>query len=87
MKYVCCSLYDVASGAFGRPMFGAALGAITRAIADEVNRVASDNAMANHPVDFQLYHLGSFDDSSGLFELLDIPVRIANCVDLVMKPN
>lgn len=60
------SIRDRAAETFGRPMFVPAKGQAIRAFSDEINRPATDNQFYQHPDDFDLYHVGIFDDSSGL---------------------
>ena len=69
MKYVLVSVHDRAAECFGRPMFVVSLGQAIRSFTDEVNRNHEDNQMYRHSNDFDLYNLGLFDDSTGLFEL------------------
>lgn len=76
MIYFVCSVHDAAIGAFGRPAFVASMGQAIRSFTDEVNRGAEDNVMFKHPEDVSLYHLGTFDDGTGLFELVQVPRRI-----------
>jgi len=71
MKMQVVSVLDVAAQAYGRPAFVAALGAATRSFADEVNRPGADNVLNAHPEDFQLFHIGEFDDFTG--ELIPLP--------------
>ena len=59
------SVFDRAIQAFGRPVFVPAVGAALRSFGDEINR--ADSEMHAHPDDFELYHLGQFDDTTGLF--------------------
>lgn len=68
MKHEICAIRDRAVDAFLRPFFATHLGGAKRSFRDEVNRAAPDNAMHAHPEDYDLYHLGSFDDNTGLFE-------------------
>lgn len=68
MKLVIASVFDTASQAFMRPMFVPHVGQASRSFADEVNRPAQDNVMFNHPEDFILFQLGTFDEESGAFE-------------------
>lgn len=65
MKHVVVSVRDRAADTFGRPFFVSAVGAAIRSFADEVNRADKDNPLFNHPEDFDLYEVGSFDDDSG----------------------
>ena len=77
MKMIVCSVKDRAAEAFARPMFVNSVGIAIRSFSDEVNRSADDNQLYNHSDDFDLYELGEFDDSTGLFQLLDVPKTIA----------
>lgn len=56
---------DRAADAFGRPVFAHTVGQAIRSFQDEINRVAPDNEMNKHPSDFDLWHLGEFEDNSG----------------------
>jgi len=73
MIYQVCSVFDRAASAYGRPVFGVAVGAIVRGFTDEVNRQAEDNSMYQHPGDYELFHLGVFEDATARFELFDAP--------------
>lgn len=73
----CLAIRDVKVEAFNRPFFTPAIGAGERAFTDEVNRQDASNEMNRHPADFSLYHLGSYDDSSGTLLPLPTPTLIA----------
>ena len=60
------SVYDSAAGAYNRPFYVPSTGLAVRSFRDEVNRKAEDNTMYNHPGDYTLELLGTFDDSSSL---------------------
>lgn len=75
------SVFDIAAGVYGKPLFGTARGSVLRSFVDEVNRVAEDNAMNGHPEDFDLYALGEFDDATAKFSLYDVPERVMRAVD------
>lgn len=85
MRLVIVAVFDIAAESFSRPVFVTSIGEALRGFQDEVNRAAPDNTLANHPQDFQLFELGSFDTSSGLFDTLTLPRRIATGVDLRLK--
>lgn len=61
--YVMCSVKDLVADQFGRPFFAVSDGSAIRGFADEVN--SADSMLAKHPADFQLFHMGVFDDESG----------------------
>lgn len=75
-KLIACAIRDNAIEAFNRPFFVPALGLAIRSFQDEVQREAPDNPMFGHSRDFSLYELGTFDESSGRFESLDIPRNV-----------
>jgi len=67
MKLQAFSVYDRVGEGFGRPMFGQSIGAVVRSFRDEVNRSAEDNPYFKHPDDYELVHIGEFDDETGHF--------------------
>lgn len=72
--YMVC-VRDRALGAFLRPFSVPALGAALRSFQDEVNR--ADGEICKHPDDYDLYHLGEFDDITGALTAVSPPVQIA----------
>lgn len=66
MKQVIVAVRDSKADAFGRPFFVGSAGIAIRSFDDEVNRADSDNQMHNHPGDFALYELGTYDDADAL---------------------
>jgi len=85
MKMVIVSIKDTAADAFGRPAFVATEGVALRQFQDEVNRASDDNQLYKHSQDFHLYYLGMFDDSNGVFELLETPKLITRGNDVMIK--
>lgn len=72
---------DRALNGFDRPFTAPAVGLAIRSFTDEVNR--PDSPLHAHPDDYDLYHVGSFDDTSGRLLPLDNPVQVAigkNCL-------
>lgn len=80
-----CSVYDTASRLFGQPFFVPALAAAIRSVGDETNRAAADNPLYQHPDDFQLFHVGDFDDCNGLFTPVSPPCLLVRVKDLVLQ--
>lgn len=78
-----CALWDNAVKAFAPPFFVPANGLAVRAFADRCKDPASDQA--KHPHDFQLYHLGTFDDLSGAFDMNPAPEIISRATDYVQQ--
>ena len=68
MKMPIVAVKDLSIPAFMQPTTVRATGQAVRGFQDEVNRAAQDNNLYNHPEDFELWHLGNFDEDSGEFE-------------------
>lgn len=62
------AIRDRATDSFGNPMFLVADGQALRSFTDEVNRQDKDNQLYQHPDDFDMYTLGTYDTSSGVFD-------------------
>jgi hypothetical protein len=77
MLSIICSVKDRAADAFGRPIFVPSVGLALRGFTDEVNREADDNQMFHHSDDFDLFELGTFEDSTGIIECHSIPKQLA----------
>lgn len=60
---------DSAVEAYGQPFYSVSVGGAVRGFTDEINRADAGNNMAKHPDDFELYHLGTFDDVDASFNL------------------
>lgn len=71
------SIRDRAVDAYGRPMFFPTIGAAIRAFNDEINREDKNNPYFAHPEDYDLFHLGNFEDTTGVFTTLDRPKQVA----------
>lgn len=86
MVRIICSVRDSAAELFGQPIYVPSRGVALRSFADEVNRAAVDNALNQHPEDFILYELGSFDESSGLFVCHE-PEQLARGQDVLVRAS
>ena len=84
MKLVIVSVHDSAADCFNRPVFVPSVGAGVRSFSDEVNREAPDNLAFQHPGDFSLYVLGTFDDADGSFDIAK-PHCVARGKELRLK--
>ena len=84
MKLEIYALRDSATDQYGNPMFLVSTGHVLRVISDEVNKEGSDNQLARHPSDFELFSLGTFDTQTGLFDT-GVPKSVMLCKDLVLK--
>lgn len=85
MIKIVMSVRDRAADTFSQPMFLPAVGVGVRIFTDEVNRAAEGNQAYAHPEDFDLYELGTFDDSTGVFTCLDRPRQVAIGKDVAKR--
>lgn len=77
MKYTVCCIYDRVAQVWGIPNFTNSKGGTVRSFADEINRPAENNQLHQHPDDFDMYYLGTFDDRESTFDLLPSPELLA----------
>jgi hypothetical protein len=84
MRYCVVSVRDLAARVYAQPQFCAAPEQALRGFRDQVKEVNApkENIVAAHPEDFELFHLGWFDDSECKFELFDLPRLITRAVEL-----
>ncbi|QXP44315.1 MAG: nonstructural protein [Arizlama microvirus] len=75
MKRFVVAVYDSAVHSYGQPFFVPAVGAALRSFIDEVNRAAPDNMLYQHPEDYELFVLATFDDEAGIFEIPEEGMR------------
>lgn len=85
MKVEIYSLYDRAVGVYGRPIFAPAYGGALRDLKTAVNAGDQSN-LCMHSADFDLFLLGTFEDSSATWTLLPRPELKINCGALRDNP-
>lgn len=68
------AVYDDKAGAFMSPFVLPAIGLAVREFQSAVNNPQSN--ISKYPADFKLYKLGTFDDNSGQFESLGVPMLL-----------
>lgn len=78
------SIYDSKSEAYLQPFFIQNKATAVRAISNCVND--PDHAFSKHPSDYHLFHLGSFDDDTSLFDLFPSPDPVVKLLE-VMQPD
>lgn len=79
------SIRDSAVNAFMRPFAVPAIGAATRAFTDDVNNPQSESH--KHPEDYELYHVGDWDEDSGTFRPIEVPELIVRGKDCIKSVN
>lgn len=88
MKTLICTVYDRIAQNYGTPIFTLSKGSTIRAFSDQINRPDKDNQLYQHPDDFDLYFLGTFDDSSAKFEMLEQSELLARGANVkIIKPT
>lgn len=77
-----CAVRDRAVDGFMQPFFVPAIGLALRSFSDEVNR--PESPMYAHPEDYDLFHIGTYDDQKGALLPLD-PRQLAIGKDMSRK--
>lgn len=74
------TIYDSASETYSVPHYFPARGAALRAFMDEIKKPDSDfHRYSEH---FAMFMLGSYDQKTGLFDLLKVPELLGKAMDL-----
>lgn len=73
MKYYVCAVHDRVAQQYRPPMFLRSRGEGIRMFTDAVNNSSQDNLLYLHADDFDLYHVGEWDDETCFFELREVP--------------
>jgi len=81
MKLQIFSVYDIKAQIFSRPMYLTHKGEAIRAFQDTVKD--QNTMIAKHSEDYKLYKLGTFDETTGKFESLEVPEFMNNATDFV----
>jgi hypothetical protein len=87
MKMHIVVLRDITANVYGQPNFVASIGAAIRAFADNINGKDPNNIVSQHPTDFEMYRLGTYDDELAFFDLLTRPEQIATGKNLIQNAN
>lgn len=74
------SIYDQKTKVFNTPFYSSTHGEAERNLRSTVN--APQGLVSQYPEDYDLYHLGSYDDSTGTFQGLQTPQHIIKAVQL-----
>lgn len=68
MKMQIVATRDIVANLYGQPMFVPTLGQAIRSFGDGCQNTGdANNILAKHPQDFELWHLGEYDDETGRF--------------------
>lgn len=72
---------DSKVGAFGLPFFAENISVAMRSFRYAANDINTE--VGKFPSDFNLYHLGAYDDTNAKLELLPSPIHLAIAASLV----
>lgn len=85
MKQLVFSIHDQAAGAYMRPFFVTAVGLAVR----EFERLANEKEgnVSRWPDQYTLFELGTYEDSTGVLESLEIPKSHGNAVQYLSNED
>lgn len=70
MKLHIVALRDIVADVYHPPIFVPSIGGAVRSFGDSCQaKDDRNNQVGQHPEDFELIHMGEYDDSNGTFEL------------------
>ena len=79
------SIYDVKAEVFHLPFYNKTHGEAER---NFLQLTKDEKSMiAKYPEDFSLYHMGTYDDSTGLIQSLKEPMLIVSATTIASKRN
>lgn len=86
--FIVCSVFDEKAEEFGTLFIARTPGAASRLFADAING-GKDTQISEHPEDFFLAQVGTFDETTGQIYPLDIPdsFLLLMKADQVLAPN
>jgi len=82
-KYGVYSVRDSKSESFALPFFQVNKAVALRSFAGAVNN--PQTGMGQHPNDYALFELGTWDDTTGRMEAHDQPIHLGNAFEFVEK--
>lgn len=80
MEHKVFAIKDQKAHVFMPPWLKGSAGEAERDFRTVVNQ--KDSIFGQYPKDFDLYQLGTFDDNSGKFKLLDSPLHLISAIEL-----
>lgn len=80
MKVFVTSVFDSKMKLFYIPKFYVTLGQAERTFGDDVNNPQQD--MFKHAEDYSLFHIGFYNDETGMFENLTAPQQLVSALSV-----
>lgn len=75
------SIYDSKAESFNPPVYLSSTGLAIRSFSDSIQQPESH--FAQHPEDYTLFHIGSWDDQTSKFDLLSTPKSLHVAIEFV----
>ena len=79
------TIRDSAAALYGRPFYVQGPAVAVRSFTDEVNKAEPQNDLFNHPEDFELFELGTYNDATAVFELYSQPKPLCTAKQVFKK--
>lgn len=77
MKMQVIATRDIVANVYGPPMYVIHVGQSIRGFGDECQRKEKGNVLGEHPEDFELWHLGEWDDETAEFTPMEPRKQLA----------
>lgn len=84
MKQQVFAVFDSRLGAYMVPFYAPSIGVAVRMFSDACGD--ANSALAKHPEDYTLMHLGEWNDDTGAFKNMQVPVNLGLAVQY-RKPD
>lgn len=84
MKVIVVAVRDQKADCFGNPWYAQTVPMAIRHFSDAVNTQDESNQWRKHPEDFSLWHLGSFETQTGIFDT-GVPSQLCVASDCVAR--
>lgn len=85
MKFYIVAIRDSAADVYSVPQFVPSLGGFIRSFGDQIAKREANDALGAHPEDFEVFHIGTYDDSDASFDIFSVPKAIARGADYAGK--
>ena len=87
MKHKMFVVYDSKVEGYTQPFTAPATGAAIRNFADEANGRREGSPVKEHPGDFTLFEIGTYDDQAGVCEMYEAKKSLGTGLDYLREPQ
>lgn len=85
MKFHILAIRDSAADVYTVPQFVPSIGGFVRSFGDQVAKKEPGDSLGAHPEDFEVFHIGEYDDSNAQFDIFSVPKSVCRGADYVSK--